>query len=256
MEREYLLEADLHTHTVASADAYCTVLEMTAGAARKGLDLIGITDHGPQASYGASIHHFGNMAVWPRQMNGVRVLRGVEANIIDLEGNLDLPTRLLEQLDLVVAGLHTDAGYSYNSVEDNTRAVVAAIRNPYVHIISHPGNPEYPVDLDKVALAAKVYDKVLELNNKSFTQRPGSAPRCQHLAKLAKRHQLVVAVDSDAHFVDDVGECDIALQMAAAADLGPEQILNASAVRVMEYLNRHRHQRKVMQSTASVIEVA
>jgi putative hydrolase len=235
------LEADLHMHTVASGHAYSTVKEMAEAAAVRGLQLIGITDHGVNMPGGPHLYYFGNLKAIPERIAGVEILKGVEANIIDEAGTLDLPERLLTKLDLVLAGLHADTGYEGNTVEANTRAMIAAINNPYVHIIAHPGNPAYPVNAEMVVQAAKAAGKVLEINDSSLrSSRPGSGPRCQLFAALARRYGLTVAVNSDAHFYTAVGQCAQAMDLVLDAGISSEQVLNVSAARVKGYLLRQR----------------
>lgn len=141
-------EADLHIHTIASGHAFSTVKEVAEAAAVRGLKLVGITDHGLNMPGGPHEYYFCQLLGLPGVIAGVEILRGVEANIIDAVGNLDLPERLLSKLDLVLAGFHESCGYDSGSVEANTRAMIGAIRNPYVHIICHPGNPAFPVDIE------------------------------------------------------------------------------------------------------------
>ena len=93
-------EVDTHWH------AYSTVVENAREAANKGLKMIVITDHGPALGEGINRYYFGNMTVIPRQIEGVYILRGIEANILDCKGTLDLPERYLKKLDIVLAGLH------------------------------------------------------------------------------------------------------------------------------------------------------
>lgn len=243
------LEADLHTHTVASGHAYSTLKEMVEAARQKGLKMLGITDHGLRMPGGPPPMYFANMVVWPRIMQGVEVLRGVEANILDTTGKLDVPEEVLAQLDLVLAGFHSGTGYEGTTVEDNTRAMIAAIKNPYVHIIVHPGNPQYPVDMEKVVLAAKAFGKALEINSNSFFVRPGSASRCYHLAQLAKKHRVMVAVNSDAHIYCSVGDCDAAISLVTEVGIEESCILNSSADRVREFLACHKQANEVQANT-------
>lgn len=233
------LEADLHTHTIASGHAYSTFKEMVDAAREKGLQMIAITDHSLQMPGAPNIDYFYNTLIWPRVVNGVQVLRGVEANIIDTEGRLDMPDELLERLDIILAGLHEGTGYQGSTVEENTQAMVAALRNPRVHIISHPGNPRFSVDFERVVLAAREYGKALEINNSSFIVRPQSIEPCLNIAVLAKQYGVMVAVDSDAHICYQVGECPLALEVAQKADIKKTQILNTSAILVQEFLAQH-----------------
>lgn len=231
------LEADLHTHTIASGHAFSTLKEMVEHAALKGLKMLAITDHGLNMPGGPHEYYFSQVIGLPGKICGVELLRGVEANIIDMEGNVDMPVRYLEKLDLVLAGFHADTGYRAGTVEQNTMAMIAAIKNPFVNIISHPGDPEFPVDLEKVVLAARMAGKALELNNSSFNlSRPGSPPRCKHMARLAARAGILVAINSDAHSCFAVGTFDEAAEAAASAGIKPEKVLNTSASFIKDYL--------------------
>jgi putative hydrolase len=127
-------------------------------------------------------------------------------------------------------------------MEENTEAMIAAIKNPYVHIICHPGNPKYPVDVEKVVLAAKEYNKIIELNNQSFVCRPNSFPNCIKFAKLARKHNVLVAINSDAHICYNVGNNELALAMVRKAGIRKSQIINTSTQRIGEYLNWHHQQ--------------
>lgn len=241
------LEADLHVHTLASGHGYSTIKEIVDTAAEKEIKMVAITDHGLKMPGAPHWYHFTNMISLPRVMNGVYVLRGVEADILDLDGNIDMPRLVLDSyLDIVLAGFHDETGYAGSSVEENTAAMVAAIKNPYVHIISHPGNPRYPVDVEQVVAAAKAYNKAVELNNHSFVARPDSFPYCSQFAKLAKEHNIMVAINSDAHICYNVGETEKALTMALKAGIRKSQIINGSAQKVLDYLNYHANQRSVI----------
>lgn len=235
------LEADLHTHTVASGHAYSTIKEMAEAASAKRLKILAVTDHGLNMPGGPHYYYFTNLRAVPNRIVGVEILKGVEANIIDNDGHLDMPERLLRELDWVGAGFHDGTGYVRGSVEENTRAMIAALRNPYVHFIVHPGNPDYPVDLERIVLVARALGKALEINNNSFSvSRPGSKSRCELMARLVKRHGGQVVVNSDAHVFSAVGECDRAFEVIRAAGIDPAQILNSSAGWVRQYLIRHR----------------
>ena len=145
-------EADLHVHTIASGHAFSTVKEVAEAAAGRDLKMVGITDHGVKMPGGPHEYYFWQLLGLPRFIAGVEILRGVEANILDASGSLDLPERLLAELDLVLAGFHEGCGYEPGSVEENTRAMIGAIHNPFVNIICHPGNPVFPVDIEKCNL--------------------------------------------------------------------------------------------------------
>jgi len=230
------LEADTHCHTIASGHAYSTVVENAKVAREKGLKLIAITDHGPSLPGGPHLYHFGNLKVLPRVIENVYILRGVEANILDYEGRLDLPERYLKDLDIVLAGFHTYC-YPGGSVEENTKALINAMQNPYVDIIVHPGNPEFLIDIDKFVEAAAEYDVAIEINNSSFTvSRRGSEENCLQIAKKAKEVGAKIAVGSDAHICFDVGFFDKALMVIKESGIEEQNILNVSYLKLIDYL--------------------
>jgi len=241
------LQADLHVHTIASGHGYSTIKEIVEMASVKGLKMVGITDHGLKMPGAPHLYYFTNMISLPREVQGVKVLRGVEANILDTAGNIDMPEIVLSSyLDLVLAGFHDETGYTGKSVEENTRAMIAAIQNPYVHIIVHPGNPNYPVDVERVVRVAKEYNKAIELNNNSAVVRPGSLSRCALFAKQAKKYGVWVSLNSDAHICYNVGNNEQAINLALEAGINPDQVLNSSTDKVSEFLAWHKNRQKIL----------
>jgi len=235
-----VFEADLHTHTVASGHAYGTITENAKAAREQGLLFIATTDHGP-ANGGPEPYYFINMRVVPREIHGVRILRSVEGNIMDGSGSLDLEPEILGGLDLVVAGFHlTDrlpALSGRDLVDWCTETLCATIANPFVDIIAHPGNPVFPVDAERVVRAAVMHGKALEVNNNSFTARPGSWKACGELARLYAKHGALVSIASDAHFPSLVGDVGEAAGMCRDAGIVASQVVNLSASSLARFLD-------------------
>ncbi len=234
---------DTHTHTVASGHAYSTVYELALGARRRRLAGFVLTDHGPALPGGTHPYHFGNMRVIPERLRGVRFYRGVEANILDLEGGLDLPDDYLVELDFAYAGLH-EICFSPRSEADNTAALVAALRNPMVDAVSHPGNSVFPADARTVVLAAKEYGKAIEVNDSSFRVRRGSAERCQDFARLCAETGTLVVCGSDAHYWGDVGRVDQALALLKEVRLPKEQLINATTASFEAFVARRASEKR------------
>jgi putative hydrolase len=229
-------EADLHVHTVASGHAYSTINEIAAKAARRRLRLVGMTDHGPALPGGPHLYHFQALRFVPQNICGVRILRGIEANIV-ADGRLDLTVDQLTHLDLVLAGFHPDCGYPGRGQEDNTRTLLTVMDMPQVNVICHPGNPAYPVDYRAVARHAAVTGTALEINNSSFTvSRAGSADNCRLLARLCAEYGAPVALGSDAHIAQGVGLLDQALTEARQAGITNEQIVNLTLESTLAFL--------------------
>lgn len=236
--------ADLHVHTVASGHAYSTVLEIARVASDKGLAMIALTDHGPAMPGAPHSYHFSNQVAMPDTIYGVRVLKGIEANVVDRQGTLDLDEPRLAKLDIVLAGLHTLCA-PYGSVEENTAMMIQAIQNPWVDVIVHPGNPEYPVDEAAVVRAAAEHGVALEINNSSLTvSRHGSWPHCDHIAGLAKTHGCKILVGSDSHFALTVGDFGAAAELLLRNDIPPEQVLNTSTERILAHLERRKNRKR------------
>lgn len=97
---------DIHTHTTASGHAYNTIYEMAQSASRKGLALLGISDHGPAMEGSASKHYFRSSRCIPRELYGVKILFGCELNIMDYDGGVDLDEIFAGTLDYGIASLH------------------------------------------------------------------------------------------------------------------------------------------------------
>ena len=130
---------DVHTHTLASGHAFSTLQEMAQAAASKGLELLGITEHTPGIPGTCDLIYFRNLHVVPRRMYGIDLLLGAEINILDTTGRLDLDESYMEKLDLRIAGIHSLC-YRPGTAEENTQGLLRVIANPYIHIISHPGD--------------------------------------------------------------------------------------------------------------------
>jgi putative hydrolase len=230
--------ADMHTHTIASGHAYSTVNELAEAAACKGLKALALTDHGPAMPGGPHPYHFAAIRFIPREISGVRILCGVEANIISMEGEIDLPGHYQERLDFVMAGLHEGCGFDKQGIGHNTNAVIGAMANPHIHAISHPGNPLFPTDYEEIVKAALHTGTALEINNASLgISREGSRPNCRRLADLIARYDAPVVVGSDAHISQGVGVFNDALRLLTEAGIKETQVINSSMDRLLAFLD-------------------
>ena len=160
---------DTHSHTIASGHAYCTIREMASAAAKKGLQGLAITEHAPTMPGTCHPFYFSNLKVIPRQMSGVEMLFGVELNILDADGTIDLSEALLKEMDLVIASLHLPCFAKGATKEIYTEAYLKVMKNPYVNIIGHPDDGRIPVDYEKIVEAAAKYEKILYVKNSSLT---------------------------------------------------------------------------------------
>lgn len=231
---------DLHTHTVASGHAYCTLREMAKAASDKGLELLGITEHAPKMPGTCHKFYFQNIKVVPREMYGIQLLLGSEVNILDAAGTVDLEQKTLEKLDVVIASLHVPCIHPGSRAE-NTEAYLNAMKNPYINIIGHPDDGRYEIDYEALVQGAREYGKVLELNNHSMDPdctRENAVENDTFMLNYCKKYQVPVVMDSDAHFDLLIGEFDLARELLTKLDFPEELVLNRSVDAVKKYVNR------------------
>jgi len=219
---------DPHTHTIASGHAYSTIAENAKEASRKGLELLGITEHAPAMPGAFSAHYFCNLHTVPRELYGVKIMMGAEYNIIDYNGNLDMPEEYISELEIGIASLHPPC-LPFGNLEQNTNATIKAMENPCVHIIGHPGDPRYPLDIPEVVRAAKRTNTLLELNDVSLMPnsfRKGSRENIIEMLKFCKKERVSVICASDAHFFSHIGELENCFALLEELDFPAELVLN------------------------------
>lgn len=231
---------DLHTHTIASGHAYNTLFEMVKAASDKGLTLFGCSDHAPAMPGSCHEFHFINFKVIPRELYGVRLLMGTELNILDYEGNVDLPPSILDHLDYGIASLHPPC-YKSDSAEQNTAAYLNVLRNPYVQIIGHPDDSRFPIDYKALVLAAKENHKLLEMNSSSLhprSSRPGARDNYMIMLKLCMEYSQPIIINSDAHIAMDAGNHADAHKLLEETGFPEELVVNTSLDKLGAYIPR------------------
>lgn len=229
---------DAHTHTVASGHAYSSLQEMAQAASDKGLQVLGITEHGPSIKGTCPLVYFRNMFVVPRHLYGVRILMGCEVNILDTEGRLDLNDEYLNRLDIAIAGIHEKC-YQGETKAENTAGMLNVIRNPKIHIISHPGDGTAELDFEPLVLAAKESHTLLEINNHSLApQRNKAAARDNNLQllRLCKKYEVPTILGSDAHISFQIADYDRLVPLLSETQFPDELIMNFWPDRFFEYL--------------------
>jgi DNA polymerase (family 10) len=225
------IRGDLHCHTVAS-DGHATILEMARAAKERGYEYLAITDH-------SATHGFGN-DVTPdelrRQIERVSdanaaiqdftILAGSEVNVLP-DGSLDYEDELLEQLDWIVASVHT----SFRMPEDEmTKRIVTAVENPLVDVIGHPtgrliGRREpYAVDVDAVIEAAARTGTFLEIN-----ANPNRRDLSDVHARAAAEAGVKIVIDSDAHRIRTLPLMRYGIATARRAWLTNDDVANTRA---------------------------
>lgn len=237
---EYVV--DLHTHTVASGHAYNTIQEMVESAKRNNIKLFGITEHAVTMPGTCHDFYFHNLKMARRDYEGIELCLGVELNIIDYEGNVDMPEEDLREMDVTIASIHNTIGYSAGSIEQNTNAILGAIRNPLINIIGHPDDGNIPLDYERVVKAAKEYGTLLEVNNNSIASgfRLNARENDRIMLEFCKKYEVPVIIGSDAHSENVVGRHSHALEVIDEVGLDYELVMNFHMERVKPYLNKYK----------------
>ena len=242
-----MIKVDTHVHSVLSGHAFSTVWENAKIAKERGLKAFASTDHGPMVPGSPPGFHPGAMRLWPTHVEGIRLYKSCEANIKGPSGVLDIPLFYLKMLDFVVAGLHFLPEEEFG-VENSTKALVAAYNNPYMDVVSHPDNPHYPVDFERLVKVAKRNGKPIEINHQSILLRSGSRDNAMALIALCKENDTMVVAASDAHICFNVGDVSAAEELLNAAKFPEELILNANFERFEQYLKKREARIKDFES--------
>lgn len=234
------IELDVHTHTIASGHAFSTLQEMVQAAADKGLKLLGITEHSSGIPGSCDPIYFRNLHVVPRKMYGIDLMLGAEINILDGEGNLDMDESYMKMLDLRIAGIHSLC-YRQGTPEENTHGMVEVVSNPYVQIISHPGDGTARLLFEPVVLAAKEHHTLLEINNSSLKpcrNKPDARKNNLEILRLCKEYEVPVILGSDAHISFDIATYGYVLELVKETEFPEGLIMNVSVEKFRNYLKK------------------
>lgn len=230
---------DMHTHTMASGHGYSTLKENIEEAEKKGLKVLGLSEHGPAMPGGPHIFFLHNYRAIPRQYGELQLFCGAEANLIDLNGRLDLEDKDLKRLDYVIASMHTVC-VTPGSRKENTKALMQAMYHPYVNIIGHPDDDRFPVDYAMLVAAAKETGKILEVNNTSLhpkSSRKGGRENVLALLKECRKQGVEVLLGTDSHICYTIGDFKDTMPLLAETEFPEELILNCDMRKVSTIVN-------------------
>lgn len=234
------MKTDLHTHTIASGHAFGTIMENAKEAAKKGIKLLGITDHGPAVLGSACKTYFECANRVPKNIDGVKILFGAEVSILDSSGKIDLPENILEKLDYVIAGFHENCGYIDLGVEKNTEAMINTMKNPYVKIIAHPYSSIMEIDIATAAKSSMKHDVLMEINASYFLKNKIKNKKIwskmKIMAAILKEHGAKMILNSDAHNPYEVGKFKEALAKFGELGISEDDLLNSNGEEVLKLL--------------------
>lgn len=234
-----LIEIDTHFHSVASTHAYSTVKEIASSTKKSGLKGFALTDHAPNINDAPHVWHFHNLKVLPRYIEDVIMLKGAEANIIDLDGNIDLNELDLSYLEWVIASFHYRIEGATS--EDYTNAYIKlAKNNEAVDLIGHSTTTWFDFDYEKVIKVFKEYNKIVEINESSIICNKSPKENIVKMLNVCKKYNLPIAVNSDGHYCDIVGCVSESEKIIEELNFPKELIINSDENMLFDYIKNKR----------------
>ena len=223
-----LIRSDLHMHTTWS-DGGHSIEEMVQACRAKGYSHMVITDHSHylKVANGLTPERLVKQIEEIREVNAkyddIEVFCGTEMDILP-DGTLDFDDEILEQLDFVIASIHS----SFNQPQEQImERLHAACQNPHVHMIAHPtgriiGQREgYNPDIEQLIKWASEYGKILEVNASPYRLDL----RTEHVIQ-AMEAGVNIAINTDAHAIEQLDIMPIGVEYAQKAWLPAEQVVN------------------------------
>jgi len=221
------IQGDVHMHTVET-DGRNTIEEMAQAARAHGYKYMAITDHSKNLAFAnglddkRAVEHVKRIRA-TSETAGIKIFAGIEVDIL-ADGTLDLSDPVLEEMDVVIASVHSHMNQSPSEMTDR---LLKAVGNPNTSIIGHPTGRQllrreaYPFDVDAVLKAAAQRKVAMELN--SFPER---LDLCDRHLRLAKQYGVKIVINTDSHHTSHMDKIRFGILQARRAWLSKEDVLN------------------------------
>ena len=231
------LKVDTHTHTYASGHAYSTLIENAKSAKQNGLAMFCTTDHSESMPGAPHYWFFSNQRVLPRFIEDVAIIRGVESNIMNTQGEIDIHPSVDKNLDWVIASFHEPV-FRPSDVSAHTEALLNVIKGGRIDALGHLGNPNFDFDFEAVIECAVQHNVAIEINNTTLkgNSRVGSVDRCFEIARIAKAKGAFITTGSDAHFCQDVGGLDLVSSLLDEVGVNSSKVITHSPKQFLSFL--------------------
>jgi DNA polymerase (family 10) len=226
------LRGDVHMHTIET-DGRCTIEEMALAARQRGYEYMAITDHSKNLAFAYGLdderaeQHIKKIRQVDKEIEGVTILAGIEVDIL-ADGDLDLSDAVLEEMDLVIASVHSHFQQEPTKMTDR---LLRAIGNKNVSIIGHPTGrlllrrDAYNFDMEavlnsaareKVAMEHNAYPDRLDLSDRNL--------------RMAQERGVKIVINTDAHHTSHLEKIRYGVLQARRAWLRKEDVLNTLPV--------------------------
>jgi DNA polymerase (family 10) len=234
------IRGDLHCHTDAS-DGRSTLEEIAAAAAERGYEYVSINDHSKRLAIAHGLDERRLIAQIKAidelnaELDGITVLKSAEVDILK-DGSLDLPNRVLNELDFTVCAVHSHFDLP---ARRQTERILRAMDNPHLAILAHPtgrlinDREPYAIDIEAIVQAAKDRGCILELN-----AHPDRLDLNDDGCRLAKAAGVKVAISTDAHRAEQLEFMRYGVDQARRAWLGAGDVVNTRGLEDLRKLLR------------------
>ncbi|MEW9500619.1 DNA polymerase/3'-5' exonuclease PolX [Jeotgalibacillus marinus] len=238
------IKGDVHMHTTWSDGAY-SLEEMIEACRAKGYEYMAITDHSHylKVANGLSPERLRKQVKEIKALNkrydDIEILAGIEMDILP-DASLDYDNDLLQELDIVIASIHSSFSQSQEKIMERLQT---ALDNPHVDIIAHPTGriigkrKGYKVDVEELIKRASKTGTVLELN-----ANPNRFDLSAEYVELAQSYGVPIIINTDAHDVSQLEFMELGVRAGRKGWLSKENVLNArSWSSFSQFLNRHQN---------------
>ncbi len=222
------MQGDVHMHTVET-DGRCTIEEMAQAAKDRGCKYMAITDHTKNLAFAnglddkRAVEHVRRIREAGKQIEGIRIFAGIEVDIL-ADGLLDLSDSVLEQMDVVIASVHSHFG---QETAQMTERLLRAVGNKNVSMIGHPTGrillrrDGYSYDMEAVLKAAAAARCAMELN-----AYPDRLDLCDRHLRMAKERGVKIVINTDSHHTSHMEKMRYGILQARRAWLTKDDVLN------------------------------
>lgn len=236
------IKGDLHIHSTWS-DGANTIDEIIFKAIQMGYEYLAITDHSQSLKVAGGIgpedirNQSSEIGKLQKKYPQIRILKGIEVDIL-ADGSLDLEDEILEELDIVIASVHS---HFQMGEKEMTQRIIKALKHPLVDILAHPTGrvlgkrPGYQVNIKEVIDTAACYEKVLEVN-----ASPDRLDlRDRHL-QMARTKGVKIAINTDAHHREKLEDMAYGVQMAKRGWQTKKEIINSWSIEKLTSFLKYR----------------
>ena len=235
------LEGDVHMHTIET-DGRNSIQEMAEAARERAYKYMAITDHSKNLAFANGLEdqralvHIQRIRAANENVEGIKIFAGIEVDIL-ADGSLDLSDSVLEQMDLVIASVHS---HFNQSEQEMTERLLKAIANPHVSIIGHPTGrlllrrDAYALNMDTILEAAARHRVALELN-----AYPDRLDLCDRHLRMAKQRGVKIVINTDSHHSSHLEKIRFGILQARRAWLSRHDVLNTLEVETFARAMKH-----------------